>query len=116
MSELHTHQDGDRLSLRIEGSLTIADVTSLRLAMLAALTAPPQPVKEVVLDLHAVGEADGAGVQLLASAAQWLRDLHVRPVLGNSAPGVDQVAHALGAADEGQCCGFERVGDQGEPS
>lgn len=116
MSELHTHQDGHRLSLCIAGSLTIADVTPLRLAMLAALTAPPQPVKEVVLDLGAVGEADSAGVQLLTSAARWLRELHVRPMLGNSAPGVDQVANALGAGDEGQCCGFERVGDQGEPS
>ena len=116
MSELHTHQDGDRLSLRIAGSLTIADVTSLRLAMLAALTAPPQPVKEVVLDLHAVGEADGAGVQLLASAAQWLRDLHVRPVLEGPAPGVEQVARAIGASDAGQCCGFQRVSEQGDPS
>lgn len=116
MSQLHTQQDGHCLNVRIEGSLTIADVTPLRVAMLAALNAPPQTVQEVRLDLQGVGEVDSAGVQLLASAAQWLREIHVRPVLEGPAPGVEQVARAIGASDAGQCCGFQRVSEQGDPS
>ena len=115
MSTLHHTQAADRLSLRIEGSLTIADVTPLRVEMLALLSAPPQPVKEVVLDLNAVGEADSAGVQLLTSASLWLQALHIKPVLSQVSNTLDHVARAIGAADEQQCCGFERrhnLGDQ----
>lgn len=114
MSAMHHDQAADRLSLRIEGSLTIADVTPLRVEMLAVLSTPPRPVKEVVLDLHAVGEADSAGVQLLTSAALWLQALQIRPVLSQVSHTLDHVARAIGAADERQCCGFERLHNLGD--
>lgn len=108
MSALHIEQADGCLQLRIKGSITIADVTPLRVEMLAVLSAPERPVREVVLDLQDVGEADSAGVQLLTSAALWLQALQIRPVLAGSSTQVDQVARAIGAADDHQCCGFER--------
>lgn len=108
MSALHTEQAEGCLRLGIHGSMTIADVTPLRVEMLAVLTEPAQPVREVLLDLGAVCEADSAGVQLLLSASTWLQALQIRAVLVGASTSVDQVARAIGAADDKQCCGFVR--------
>lgn len=113
MSTLQHEQASDRLSLRIDGGLTISEVGTLRAEMLTVLTAAPQPVEAVVLDLQAVGEADSAGVQLLMSASHWLQAQHIRPVLAGTSLSVDQVARALGAADEVHCCGFARMAKPG---
>lgn len=108
MSALHTEQAEGCLRLRIDGSITIAEVTPLRVEMLAVLTEPIQPVQAVVIDLQGVGEADSAGVQLLLSASAWLEALKIQPLLAGVSTSLDQVARAIGAADDAQCCGFAR--------
>lgn len=113
MSALHIEQRGDVTHLRFTGSLTIAEVTPLRQELLSALAAPPRTGQSVDLDLASVTEADSAGVQLLTATALWLRQQQLSSTVSAPAACVDLVARAIGAADDQQCCGFQRCNETG---
>jgi anti-anti-sigma regulatory factor len=59
-------QAGDTHSFRIEGSLGVAAVATLKARMLETLKA----CREIVLDLEAVEDCDTAGIQLLVAATR----------------------------------------------
>ena len=108
MSTLHIDQGAGVLGLRVEGSLTITEVTPMKQALLSALDDAARPHLPVVLDIAAVTDADSAGVQLLTSTARWLAARRVPSTVSGESGALELVARAVGAADARQCCGFTR--------
>lgn len=113
MSALHARQNDACLALRIEGTLTIADVSPLRDELLRAVAAPAGPLAAVLLDAGDVGEVDSAGIQLLMATSAWLSGLQIRPQLASASGSIELVAQAIGAADALHCCGFARTPQTG---
>jgi len=113
MSALQIEQQSDVTRLRLQGSLTIAEVTPLRQELLACLNEPGHATQNLVWDLASVTEADSAGVQLLTATSLWLQQRQVNSSVSACAAGLDMVARAVGAADDRQCCGFMRQQDTG---
>lgn len=116
MSQVHAHTDGTTLHISLAGTLTIAEATETRLALVTQLAQAEPDIREVRLDLSAVPEVDTAGIQLLLSASRTVLAQGRTASLERSSGVVQTVSLALGAADTSHCCGFAHSPETGAMS